>query len=215
MSKRLLITRPEHDDTTHYLSSWSKKIISFAESKGIWVFDLNRRRANKKEVEGILSKQNPGLVIFNGHGNDNFVSGHRNEALIIIGDNEKLLNGKITYAISCKSAKNLGPMSIDAGAKAYVGYDDDFIFFYDPNKITHPLRDKTAKLFLEPSNELITSLVKGNTVEESCNRSKKYFKNNFKRLLSSETTEEETSMARYLWWDMVHQVCLGSKKSIF
>jgi len=36
-----------------------------------------------------------------------------------------------------------------------------------------------------------------------------------KKLLSSEATKEETSMARYLWWDMKHQVCLGDEKASF
>lgn len=215
MSKKLLITRPEHDDTTHYLSHWSKQAISVAQSKGIKIFDLPRTRANKVEVTSMLSKQKPKLVIFNGHGNDDSVAGYKNEPLIIAGKNEHLLKERITYAISCKSAKKLGPKSIDSGAKTYMGYDDDFIFFYDPNKITHPSKDNTAKLFLEPSNELMISLIKGNTAEESCKRSKQLFQNNIKKLLSSEATKEETSMARYLWWDMIHQVCLGDAKATF
>lgn len=215
MSKKLLITRPEHDDTTHYLSNWSKEIITEAKSKGIDVLDLHKKRANKIEVTSMLSKQKPGLVIFNGHGGDNVVGGDQKEPLIIGGNNESLLKDKITYAISCKSAKKLGPKSINAGAKAYIGYDDDFIFIYNPNKITHPLKDDTAKLFLGPSNELTISLIKGNNVEESCKRSKQHFQENINKLLSSESTEQETSMARYLWWDMVHQVCHGNEKATF
>ena len=40
MSKSFLITRPEHDDTTHYLSYWSKELIEIAKKKRIAVFDL-------------------------------------------------------------------------------------------------------------------------------------------------------------------------------
>lgn len=215
MSKELLITRPEHDDTTHYLSNWSKQAIGIAQSKGVKIFDLHRKRASKTDVISILSKMEPGLVIFNGHGSDNLVAGWNDEPLVLAGENEPLLREKIVYAVSCSSAKKLGPKSVDSGARTYIGYDDDFVFFYDPNKITSPLKDNTAKLFLEPSNELIVSLIKGNTSEESCRRSKQLFKKNIRRLLSSEATREETSMARYLWWDMVHQVCLGDEKSVF
>ena len=215
MSKKLLITRPEHDHTTHYLSNWSKEVITEAKSRGIVVLDLHKKRANKTEVTSMLSKQKPRLVIFNGHGGDNVIGGEQKEPLIIADNNEALLKDKITYAISCKSAKKLGPKSIDSGAKAYIGYDDDFIFVYNPNKISRPLKDNTAKLFLEPSNELTISLIKGNNVEDSCKRSKQHFQENIKKLLSSESTEEETSIARYLWWDMVHQVCHGDKKSTF
>ncbi len=215
MSKKLLITRPEHDHTTHYLSNWSKEVITEAKSRGIVVLDLHKKRANKTEVTSMLSKQKPRLVIFNGHGGDNVIGGEQKEPLIIADNNEALLKDKITYAISCKSAKKLGPKSIDSGAKAYIGYDDDFIFVYNPNKISRPLKDNTAKLFLEPSNELTISLIKGNNVEDSCKRYKQHFQENIKKLLSSESTEEETSIARYLWWDMVHQVCHGDKKSTF
>ena len=34
MSFTYLITRPEHDDTTHYLSNWSKETIKIAENQG-------------------------------------------------------------------------------------------------------------------------------------------------------------------------------------
>lgn len=215
MNKKLLITRPEHDDTTYYLSHWSKKAIETAKSKGIKIFDLFRKRANKKEVLSMINKQKPSLVIFNGHGNDDSIAGYNDEPLVIAGKNEGLLKEKVTYALSCKSGKILGPKSIDSGARAYIGYDDDFIFIYNPNKMTNPLRDNTARLFLEPSNKLIISLIKGNSSEESCRRSQTVFKDNMKKLLSSEATPEETSMVRYLWWDMIHQVCLGDKKAVF
>ncbi len=216
MEKKLLITRPEYDDTTHYLSNWSKTSLRLAQSKGVTVFDLNRERANKAEVEGILTKQNPQLVILNGHGNESSVAGHNGEPILIAGKNEKLLIGKIAYAISCKSAKVLGQKAVDSGGEAYLGYEDDFIFFYDPNKISRPLEDETAKLFLKPAIEIIVhSLVKGNAVGTSSEKSKQLFKLNMGRLLSSESSKEEASMARYLWWNMKNQVCLGNGEANF
>ncbi len=215
MSKKLLITRPEHDDTMHYLSHWSKKAIDLAEAKGITVFDLLREKANKEKTEGILKKQNPELVIFNGHGRENAVGGHKNEPLVVANQNEELLKEKITYAISCKSGKTLGPESIKKGAKAYMGYEEDFIFFYEPKKITEPLMDKTAEMFLEPSSEAMISLIKGNSVEEAEKRTKEMFKENIKKLLSSESRSEEASMARYLWWNMKHLTIHGDRNAIF
>ena len=86
---------------------------------------------------------------------------------------------------------------------------------YDKNRITSPLKDETAKLFLEPSNELIISLLKENSAGESYKRSQIHFRNNFMKLLSSEASEEDAALARYLWWDMTHQVCLGDKSATF
>lgn len=208
---KILITRPEHDDTTHYLSNWSKKILDFAKKKGKKIFDLKRERAIKKEVTSFLSKKNPEFVIFNGHGDDDLVAGHKNEVLIKVGENEYLLKSKIVYAISCKSAKKLGPKSIDIGAIGYIGYDDDFIFSYNKNKITNPLTDDVAKIYLEPSNELVISLIKGNSTKESYKRSQDMFKANLRRLLTSESPS--SPVVRYLWWDIRHQVLLGDEEA--
>lgn len=208
----ILVTRPEHDDTTYYLSNWIKDSIDMAESKNIKVFDLQKERANLKEVEGIIKKQNVSFLIFNGHGNENAVMGNQNKNLIDL-NNVTLLKNKIVYAISCSSAKLLGKKSIEIGAISYMGYDDDFIFFYNPNMITHPLRDKTAELFLNPPVELVNSLIKYNSIEESLKRSKNMFRDNIRKLLTSETSEENSTMIRYLWWDMKHQVALGNQSA--
>lgn len=108
MAEQLLITRPEHDYATRYLSAWAGKTFEIAKTKGYSIIDLRRERANRKEIESILNKRKPGLVIINGHGSDNLVAGQENEPLLIAGNNSYLLEGKITYAISCRSARGLG-----------------------------------------------------------------------------------------------------------
>lgn len=192
-----LLTRPEHDTTTYYLSNWCKETISAAEKKGIKILDLHQEKANKTEFESKMKKFSPNLVVLNGYGDENMVTGHKNQPLVVLHENEGILRSKIVYAISCRSAKNLGRKSVEAGAVSYTGYDDDFIFVYEPDKISRPLTDETAKLFLEHSKMFIESLVKGNNVGESFERSKRILKNNLVRALS-----ENASAARYLWWDL-------------
>ena len=213
--KQCLVTRPEHDDTTHYLSHWAKLCIDIAKSKGITVIDLWRDRANSKEVLNIVSKQKPSLILLNGHGSESTVTGHKNEPLFVAGKNEELLRDKIVYALSCQSAKVLGKKSVESGTKAYIGYEDDFIFSYDPLMITRPTEDATAKLFFAPSNELVISLLKGHTAEESKERSQDMYKRSIRQLLSSEASKDDVGMVRYLWWDMKNQVCLGDKDATF
>lgn len=200
MSFTYLITRPEHDDTTHYLSIWSKETIKVAEIQGAKVLDLQGERANKAEFESKMEKLSPKLVMLNGHGDLDLVTGHKNQALIKVGVNEGLLKSKIVYALSCKSAKVLGPASIRAGALSYTGYEDDFIFVYEPNLFTRPLLDKTVGLFLEPSNIFIESLIKGHSVRESFERSRNTIKKNFNRAVS--TLETDPTTARFLWWNL-------------
>jgi len=205
--EKYLVTRPDHDDTTHFLSNWIGKTIGLAQSKGLTVLDLNRERANKSEVESVLKKRNPKLVVFNSHGNADRVTGNNNEPLIVANRNEDLLKSKIIYAISCKSAKELGPKSVVAGAISYSGYDDDFMFVYAPEQLTRPLQDDTAKLFLEPSVLFVKSLIKGNKLRVARKKTEDLMKKNILTLLQG--TPEDVSSAKYLWWNLQHFVSHG------
>lgn len=207
MKHSLLVTRPNSDLTTRYISTWAEKIMDVAKEKGVKIFDLDKKRANRKEFESMMKKNEPTVVFFNGHGNDNVVKGQDNEELVRAGDNEKILKSKIVYALSCRSGKILGPSSVKSGADAYIGYDEDFIFLYDENKCTRPEQDKTVEIFLEPSNQVMVSLLKNHTPKEAHKNSKQSFARRIRKLLSSQSTALESSAVRYLIWDMQHQVC--------
>lgn len=213
MNNYFLITRPNHDVTTNYLYYWSTKIITEAEKKGFEVIDLKGERANKKEFVSVINKTRPSFVVLNGHGNEEAVAGFDNKNLIKVGDNERLLNEKISYAVSCRSAKILGSECVRQGAKAYIGYEDDFTFLVDETKITKPLEDKTAEFFLEPSNQIAISLLKGNNTGNSYQKSQQYFRRNIRRSLTSETASADKENVPFLLWDMKHQVCLGDQNA--
>src|SRR3989339_1028484 len=102
MAKHLLVTRPEYDYTTRYISAWAKKYFELAEQKGYTVVDLRRKRANRKEFESVIKKIKPAFVILNGHGNKNEVAGNDNETLVETNTNAEILADKITYALSCQ-----------------------------------------------------------------------------------------------------------------
>lgn len=112
MSFTYLITRPNYDDTTHYLFNWSEETIKLAEGQGAKVLDLQGEKANREEFESRMKKFSPKLVMINGHGDADLVTGHKNQMLIKAGVNEELLKSKIVYALSCKSAQVLGPKSV-------------------------------------------------------------------------------------------------------
>ena len=207
---KLLITRPEHDITTRYLSRWSEKIIEEANKKGIDIIDLRRDKANRKRVIGILEKRNPDGAFLNGHGSDKFVAGNKNE-IILRDSDKKAVNSKIIIARSCKSAKGLGKKAIAHGAIAYIGYKEDFWFSYNVEKISRPLEDKTAALFLEPSNHIVISLLKGHSIGRADNKSKELFRKNIEKLLVEGPSADNYYSMRYLYWDMTNQVCLGDQ----
>lgn len=207
---KLIITRPEHDITTKYLSSWAGEIISLARSKGIEVVDLFRHKVNKNDFEGRVKKLQPEAIFLNGHGGDDCVKGHDNEILVKVGDNHEILQNRITYALSCHSGKALGPKVTESEKATYIGYSDEFIFVGDSNYIGRPLIDPKAKPFMESSNQVMISLLKGNNARAASERSKNKFRSHLTKLTSSLADPDSSQAAQYLWWDMQHQVCLGN-----
>ena len=67
-NEKFLITRPNHDDRVSYLHNWGKEILLFADKNNIKYSDFEGKEANRNEVTKFLQKQNPKLVLFNGHG---------------------------------------------------------------------------------------------------------------------------------------------------
>jgi len=208
----ILVTRPGHDVTTRYISKWSERVIDEARSKGHDVVDLDGERATRERFLGILNKKSPRLLVLNGHGNQDMVFGYDNEPILLSSDDA--VEGKIIYARSCQSAKKLGKASVSFGAVAYLGYDEDFVFIIDNTKTARPLEDKTAELFLGPSNYLPISILKGHSVESANKRSKGQFIRNIEKLLVAGPSNDDYYAVRYLLWDMRHQVCLGNSNAV-
>lgn len=216
MAKHLLVTRPEHDYATRYLSAWAERFFTLTKEKGYSVIDLYRQRANRIEVESILDKRSPDFVVINGHGSTDSVAGHENEPLLIAGDNSSLLRGKIIYAISCRSAAGLGKEVGEYSDTAYIGYKEDFVLVYFERCRTRPLKDKLAALFLDPSNLVVTTLLKGHPAQDAVSRAKQEFLRKIQALLTSEASADEYSALRYLVWDMKNLVLCGKNdKKLF
>ncbi|MGH9463567.1 MAG: hypothetical protein ACRD1X_20375 [Vicinamibacteria bacterium] len=209
MNVTVLVTRPEHDAANRYLSKWTEKLIKEISRRGITVIDLYGGRAVRKEVIGILEKRKPQLALLNGHGSASVVAGHDDEVVLQLGD-KKAVEEKIIYARACKSAKELGPDAVAQGAKAYLGYDEDFVLMFNIDKLSKPLEDRTAALFLEPSNHVVASLLKGHSAGEANKRSRALYRKNIAKLLVDRSSEDYDGI-RLLYWDMIHQVCIGDQ----
>ena len=81
----------------------------------------------------------------------------------------------------------------------------------DRRFFSDPLRDEKAGRFLEPSNKVALSLIKGHTAKEASESSKKAFRNNIISLLTKNNPDvDEIDDAKNLHWNMTHQVCLGN-----
>lgn len=212
MSK-VLLTRPNHDPTTTYLYFWSEAIIKQAKASNHQVIDLKGKRVTKFWFTCRVRCQKPQLVIINGHGDVDLTTGYDNQILVQVGVNESLLKNTIVYARSCSCAKKLGPACVAKGTKAFIGYDDEFVFMYDENSEDEPKDDKTAALFLEPSNQTVISLLKGYSTQDANKVALDLYQNNIQQLSTSEATPRDSELLPYLYWDMSHQKLIGDKNA--
>lgn len=213
MSKSLLITRPNHDSTTNYLYFWSEAIVAEAKRKQIPTFDLKGEKAKKTTFLSFLRSKLPRFLCLNGHGDASSITGQDNEVILDKTIDSGLISQRIIYARSCDSAKILGPTIIRQGAAAFIGYTRKFIIGTMLSKITKPLEDKLAALFLEPVNLIPTTILKGHSVSEAEYRARQEMIKNFRKMISSKSTYEERYAARWLWSNIRSQILLGDKEA--
>jgi hypothetical protein len=207
----ILITRPEHDHGTRYLSRWSEYVIEAAKKKGLEVIDLHREKAARADFEGRMRKIRPSFVLMNGHGSERCITGHDNEILVTLGENEEMLFSCITYAVSCDSAAELGSAIAKRARATYIGYTKSFVFNFNPQYLNQPTRDSRAGQFLNASNQVSLALIKGHSAQEASERSKSTFRKALRILLSSKGNDQYDAKEdiKDLYWDMIHLVCLG------
>lgn len=211
---KILITNPAHDDITEYLYIWSRSVVRIAEERGHMIKEIHAEDVTKREIENFLKKQKPDFVIFHGHGADDCICGFGNdEVLIMSGENDKYLKGKIIYSVTCESSSKLGRNTVKSGTKTFIGFKEEVWCPFNPLMMNEPESDIVARCNMEPIMQLSRSIIKGNTVEESYKRSQ----NNFKKWLdfceSSEAPYEVEGLAPFIYWNMTNQEFIGNKNA--
>ena len=140
------------------------------------------------------------MVLLCGHGASDVVIG--DEEIVLDTENDELLAGKIIHALSCKSADKLGPDATKKGAKAYIGYKDDFIAFLDDSKrVSRPLADETAALFLKPAFIVPRVLLRGGAPEDALTAAKKAYNRSIREALNSDIQSDADQFINWLLWD--------------
>jgi hypothetical protein len=127
MTNVILVTRPDHDIVTKYLSLWSESVVRFARNKAT-VYELVGKKVTRNNFESYIASHRPSFLFLNGHGNANEITGHDNETIL---DKASNMESAIVYARSCEAARVLGPELIATGSvKAFIGYKRNFICGY-------------------------------------------------------------------------------------
>lgn len=187
MVKQFLITRPRHDKRTFYIHSFSKGIVAIAKDNGnIHMTELEGPKATRKKFESYTEKNKPSLIFLNGHGDEISVLGHENKP-ILDQKNIKIVKGKIVYALACESLVKLGPLAVEKGAKAYIGYNDEFQWVVDLSRTSSPDKDKNAAPFRKACFVLGKNLLEGIPVGKCIERTK----HEYKRLIRTYGTSED------------------------
>lgn len=213
MKKGLIITRPRYDDVTEYFSQFSKNILKDAKGAGFPVKDLVDKWAVKSSFESVAENFPFSLTVLNGHGNAKEIFGQDKKPLISEGINEKLLAGRITYARACEAGASLGKSVISLNQDGcFIGYELPFQFYGDITWAANPIKDNTARIFLEPSNAVPISLINGKTALESHENAKRMMLKNLNKALRN-TDKDSLAVAEALWNNYEGQVLLGNENA--
>lgn len=153
-------------------------------------------------------------MLLNGHGSKQVVTGQDGEVIVAAGDNSNILQGLITYAVSCDSAAVLGQEVGAYSSTAYIGYLDEFVILQSRDHLSQPIDDPLARPFMEFSNQIVLNLLKGRTSKESVDHTKQVGIASINRLLTSASDPDAQAAARYLWWDVKHLACLGDQTKV-
>lgn len=182
MSRKLFIARSGHDIGNSYLFAYSQAIIDEAERRNWRVEKADGGDDCRNNVTARLSN-GPQLAVFNGHGSEDEVCGHKDE-VVIDSSNAGLLQGTVSFIRACGCLNGIGRSAVKKGAKAVVGYRGDFWIPRVNEFAATPLRDPSAKPVLEASNAVAYRLLKGARVKDAVEASKARANNAIRQMLT-------------------------------
>src|SRR3989344_3060569 len=215
MEDGLLITCPEHDLTTAYLVYFSKEVIEMAEKKPLKCKKVMDKDLHLKGFSEILQNLNFKFIVLNGHGSPHTIYGYKENPIIEMGENDHLLKERLVYARSCDAGQELGKECMkNTKEGCFIGYCLPFVFYMDSKWTAKPGNDNVAKLFLEPSNTIPISIIKGNTTGKAHENAKKQTVKIIEKLMESQLKEQETPFyIEALWNNYLGQVIHGNSEA--
>ncbi len=206
MKEGFLLTCPDYDTVTKAFFDYTKEIKEFAFEKGLRFVSLDADKANSVLFRKSLIKLNPSFVFLNGHGNDSQVFGNNDELILSLNKNFEIFGKRICYCRSCSSAKILGKKLVKGGG-SFIGYEEPFKFQLSEKNAHVPMRDKIGKLFLEPSNLIPHTILKGKTTLEAHERGKKATLKNINKVLQNHSISLQVAVN--LWHNYNAQTLQG------
>ena len=166
-------------------------------------------------IRDSIKKLDPRFLVFHTHGDEKTIFGNKNngeeEILISVGLNESLLESRIVYSIACSSAKVLGR---ECKSLVFVGYKEDFVFYYAPSKLSRPWTDTVASPCLESTTQIPLSIIKGNSVKDAVRKSRTKYTEHIKKQLKSKELEAPYVL-QALIDNMTNLEVIGDSSAVF
>jgi len=141
------------------------------------------------------------LIIGSGHGDPDTFTG-QNEVILMDTEHIPNVKGKIIKLVSCETGQKLGPALINAGAIAFQGFKEDFIWVMDGDSILTPWADPWAAKALLPVVDSINAILDGKTNQEAFKIEQDGFSANIAK-------EEDELVRSCLEFDRDNAVSLG------
>jgi hypothetical protein len=155
------------------LTAWSETILlDTAKRAGVTPIISKGANANKSQITSNIESKNPTYLFFNGHGSSKVIAGQDNKSLITMGENDKLLKGKILHILACDCGKDLGK---NCGAKSFIGYKGKWWLCMDQFSLSRPMKDRLAAPIIKSALEAPDQLLKGKTAKEAFDASQKTY----------------------------------------
>lgn len=214
---RFLVTRPDYDDGTAYLSCYASIILKLAKKKDIEFKDFSGKDANAINVTKYIFRKDPKLLFINGHGDSKSLEGDKDEILFSVDEGLGLLKDRIVYARACHAGLSFGREMIKDNSGCFIGYRYPFSFWMSDERSSTPLKDKSAALFLNPSNEVVSCLIHGKTTQEAHEISKQKMVESMRKVLDLNEKKEPVAMEllKILWTNYSGQVLYGNEDLTF
>lgn len=191
----LLVTRPRYDPTTEYCYHWSVPVIAKAKEKAFHVLDVIDTRVTLSILESYINKHRPQLLFFNGHGSPSVLAGQDDLPILHEKNIDLLPQHSLVYIRSCDVGSKLGRI-IAKHASAFIGYAKSFGFYRMSKFMKQPRADPLAKFSFEPSNLVVTTLIKGKTAKEAHDRSKAAMKKTWNTYCQAKHLLQNASVLR-------------------
>lgn len=121
----VLITSPITDEATQIVNSYARDVVEYAHGKKLSVAFLENLAATPSGI-GYWLRMGPRAFFNFSHGDYRTLYGEEEDkpAPAVTPKNAELLKGTIADVTSCQSARDLGPVAIDEGCDAYLGYSE-------------------------------------------------------------------------------------------